>query len=289
MPISYRAVYLISNLQYRRKKVTLRIIDWAKGDSKETRAKKLYDKGYEICQKAIKTVGNNADSTANQFLIPHFLIAPYGDELVQQLRNGMLDGSKKAYENNPNRKYKLFGCNITVIVPTAEEETLKNNIQLFMYSISNANPKSIKLSGFEFFSRRNTAITYALLSSSTGEGYLLAKRVEKAFKVNLYKYKQLSNIKQVMKRCSNQATSPYAVSCYSDSDCIGDNNKCEFARHNGDYEELVKWIKVLKKVKPHVIIFSDVENIPIFVELVEKYQLSPSGIMVTTPAGLKSI
>lgn len=254
----------------------------------------MYNKGVEICQNAIATISSNAEQTAKQALIPHFVIAPYGDELVQQLRNGMLNGSASAYSNEL-KQYSNYGCNVTVILASAEEETLKSDLQKFMYNINNAQPDAISASGFEFFSQRNTAVTYAVLGSSTGEGYYFAERVQKAFE-NAKSDNQLSKITQVMKRCSNVATDPYVSSCSSDNDCSGEDNKCVFARHQGtvDFparyvEELRKWVAVLKEVDPDVVVISDVDGLPTIMELAQQYQWTPSGVLVTTPAGFKCI
>lgn len=252
----------------------------------------MYDKGFEICQTAVK---NRIGSQASDALIPHFIIAPYGDELVQQLKEGMLNGSRSVY-NEPNGALSPenadFACNITVILASAEEDTLRE--QKFMYNINNAQPEAISLSGFEFFSQRNSAVTYAVLGSSTGEGYYFAERVQKAFE-NAKKDNQLSKISQVMKRCEGVATDPYAKSCSSDGECPGEE-KCSFARHQGtvDFparyvEELRKWVAVLKEVNPDVVVISDVDGLPTIMELAQQYQWTPNGVLVTTPAGFKCI
>lgn len=84
----------------------------------------------------------------------------------------------------------------------------------------------------EFFSERNNAKTYALLSANSGYGYYLGKSIFEGIE-NLVD-DDINHIvrdcKNIMKRCTNDINNPKAESCNSDSDCPGNQN-CTFAQH----------------------------------------------------------
>lgn len=253
--------------------VAVKIIDWAYGGSTEFKTTKMYEKGIEVCKR-------------DESQKPHFIIAPFSVDYTSQLRDGM-----KSTAEDPEEK--IHGCDIPVIVLNGDSNLL-NEKRSFLYALQDEGPDAIRKTAIEFFSERNDAKTYAILSASKGFGYYLGQNTFTAIEslVTDEDSNKVRNCKNIMKRCSNNPFDVDAPSCTSDSDCPG-NYTCTFAQHEGTTKfaanlvtELRNWMRKIKELNPDVVIFTELEVVPTLIEIAEEIKWDVKGMMVATISGL---
>lgn len=256
--------------------VAVKVIDWAYGGTTDFKNSKMYEKGVEVCQR-------------EQSQKPHFIVAPFNVDFTSQLKQGM-----QSTVTDPEEK--IHGCDIPVIVLKyiliiyiySGDSTLLNEQNSFLYALQDEGPDSIRKTAVEFFSERNNAKTYAILSASEGFGYYLGQNAFTAIEalVNDEDSDEVRNCKNIMKRCSNNPYDVDAKSCTSDSDCPG-NYTCIFAQHQSTKSfganlvtELRKWMKKIKELNPDVVIFTELEAVPTIIEIAEEIKWDVKGMMV---------